>query len=95
MDANAIQVHFNDGSSTDEVEILHPMGDPKRRDEALPVLAEKFRCNLRGRLPEKQEEALLALYSDPNALSAMTVDQFMALTVSADAPTGREQKHGQ
>jgi len=95
MDANAIQVHFNDGSSTDEVEILHPMGDPKRRDEALPVLTEKFRCNLRGRLPEKQEEALLALYSDPNALSAMTVDQFMALTVSADAPTGREQKHGQ
>jgi 2-methylcitrate dehydratase len=91
MDANAIQVHFNDGSSTDEVEILFPMGDPKRRDEALPVLEEKFRRNLRGRLPEKQEEALLALYSDPNALSAMTVDQFMALAVSADALTGRVQ----
>jgi 2-methylcitrate dehydratase PrpD len=94
MDANAIRIQFNDGSATDEIEILYPMGDPKRRDEALPVLAEKFRHNLRERLPASQEEALLTLYSDPKALSAMTADAFMALTVSARETAGREQEHG-
>jgi 2-methylcitrate dehydratase len=83
MDANALTVHFADGSATEEIEILYPMGDAKRRKEAIPVLAEKFRRNIEGRLPKPQEETLLRLYDDPAALAAMPVDDFMALTVPA------------
>lgn len=81
MDANAIAVRFADGSATKEVEILYPMGDARRRAEAIPVLAKKFRRNIKGRLPKAQEDMLLRLYDDPPALSAMPVDDFMALTV--------------
>ena len=81
-DANAIRIHFADGGATEEVEILYPMGDAKRRDEAIPVLARKFRRNIAGRLPAAQEAALLRLYDDPAALAAMAVDDFMALTVA-------------
>jgi 2-methylcitrate dehydratase len=82
-DANAIRVHFAGGGATEEVEILYPMGDAKRRAEAIPVLARKFRRNIAGRLPAQQEAALLRLYDDPAALAAMAVDDFMALTVAA------------
>lgn len=84
MDANALQVHFADGGATDEVEVLYPMGDFCRRAEAGPVLADKFRRNLAGRVPPPQEAALLQLHDDRAALAAMNVDDFMALTVSPD-----------
>jgi 2-methylcitrate dehydratase len=84
MDANALQVHFADGSATEEVEVLYPMGDFCRRAEAGPVLADKFRRNLAGRVPPAQETALLELHANPDALAAMDVDAFMALTVSPD-----------
>lgn len=86
MDANALQVHFADGSATDEVEVLYPMGDFCRRAEAGPVLADKFRRNLAGRVPSAQEMALRDLHENPAALAAMDVDAFMALTVSPEIP---------
>ena len=82
MDANALQVRFTDGSATGEVEVLYPMGDFCRRAEAAPVLADKFRRNLAGRVPPASAAALLRLHEDPAALSAMRVDEFMALTAA-------------
>jgi len=84
MDANALQVHFADGGSTAEAEALYPMGDFCRRAEAGPVLADKFRRNLAGRVPLAQEAKLLDLHGNPAALAAMSVDDFMALTVAPD-----------
>jgi 2-methylcitrate dehydratase len=44
--ANKIQIHFNDGSSTDEVEVEYPIGHKRRREEGIPVLEQKFLKNL-------------------------------------------------
>ena len=44
--ANKIQIHFNDGSSTDEVEVEYPIEHKRRREEGIPVLEQKFLKNL-------------------------------------------------
>lgn len=80
-DANAVQVFFNDGTSTDRVEVLYPMGDPVRRQEVLPVLARKFRENVTGRLPDAKADALIGLYDDHEGFCRMPVGRFVDLTV--------------
>ena len=44
--ANAIQVFFKDGSSTEKIEVEYPLGHRRRRDEGIPVLIDKFKNNL-------------------------------------------------
>jgi 2-methylcitrate dehydratase len=76
--ANAVQVFFRDGTSTPRVEVEYPLGHRRRRAEALPLLLEKARANLRARLPEARAERLLALFADADALERMPVDVFVA-----------------
>jgi len=44
--ANRIQIHFIDGTSTEEVEVEYPIGHKRRRKEGIPVLEKKFMENL-------------------------------------------------
>mgnify|MGYP000150038434 CR=1 FL=1 len=44
--ANRIQIHFNDGTSSNEVEVEYPIGHKRRREEGIPVLEKKFKDNL-------------------------------------------------
>jgi 2-methylcitrate dehydratase len=76
---NAVQVFFKDGSSTDKISIDYPIGHRKRRDEGIPVLLAKFERALRGHLPAKQVEAILAATSDSAALDAMPIHEFLSL----------------
>ena len=41
--ANAVQVFFRDGTSTERVEVEYPVGHRRRRGEGIPLLMEKFR----------------------------------------------------
>ncbi|MDX1480719.1 MAG: bifunctional 2-methylcitrate dehydratase/aconitate hydratase [Woeseiaceae bacterium] len=75
--ANALQVFFSDGSSTDRVEIEYPIGHRRRRDEGIPVLESKFRRNLATRFPKQRAEEIFALCNDARALEAMPVNEFM------------------
>ncbi|HET6451598.1 MAG TPA: bifunctional 2-methylcitrate dehydratase/aconitate hydratase, partial [Spirochaetia bacterium] len=43
--ANSVQVFFRDGSATEEVAVEYPVGHPRRRAEAMPLLFEKLRRN--------------------------------------------------
>lgn len=81
--ANAVQVEFKDGSSTEKVEVEYPIGHRRRRDEGIPLLHDKFEANLRGRLPKKAAEQVLSAISTPKTLYTMPVDEFMDLFVSA------------
>jgi 2-methylcitrate dehydratase len=74
--ANAIRVEFTDGSALDEVAVEYPIGHPRRRREGLPALVEKFRANLAGRFPARQERRILDALLDGERLAAMPVDQF-------------------
>ena len=44
--ANRIQIHFKDGSSTEEVEVEYPIGHKRRREEGIPILEKKFKENI-------------------------------------------------
>ena len=63
--ANAVQVFFKDGSHTPMVEVEYPLGHRRRRQEAVPLLEEKFRANLSGRFSERRIQEVLDLFHDP------------------------------
>ncbi|KXF81133.1 bifunctional 2-methylcitrate dehydratase/aconitate hydratase [Enterovibrio coralii] len=77
--ANAIQVFFKDGSSTDKVEIEYPIGHRRRREEGIPVLEAKFKRNLLTRFPAAQADKIFALCSDQDALMKTPVNTFMEM----------------
>ena len=79
---NAIQVFFNDGSSTDRVAVDYPIGHRQRRDEGIPVLIRKFETSVSTKLQQSQWQALNEICADRDTLSAMAVDDFMALLVA-------------
>jgi 2-methylcitrate dehydratase PrpD len=76
---NAIEVKFRDGTSTGRVEINQPAGHPRRREEGLPMLVEKFRRAVRGRFPSERAEGIVGLCMDHERLVRMPVDGFMEL----------------
>jgi len=78
---NAVQVFFEDGSSTDRVEVNFPIGHRQRREEGIPVLLEKFIDSVSPKLAGNQWGALEGLCADREKLAATAVDDFMALLV--------------
>jgi 2-methylcitrate dehydratase len=79
--ANAIQVFFKDGSSTEQVEINYPVGHRRRREEGIPLLEEKFKANLATRFPAKRSAKIFELCKDQKALEQTAVNDFMGLFV--------------
>jgi 2-methylcitrate dehydratase len=79
--ANALQVHFKDGSSTQKIEVEYPVGHRRRREEGIPLLERKFRNNLASRFPAASVEKIFSLCKDQQALEATPVHEFMALLV--------------
>ena len=75
--ANALQVFFDDGNSTERVEVEFPIGHRRRREDAIPQLWEKFENNLRTRMEGDQARRLLDLFRDTPKLDATPVDEFM------------------
>ncbi|MEM7282704.1 MAG: bifunctional 2-methylcitrate dehydratase/aconitate hydratase [Pseudomonadota bacterium] len=79
--ANALQVFFSDGSSTDKIEIEYPIGHRRRRAEGIPVLEAKFQRNLATRFPAGRCEAIFDLCKDTDRLHKTPVNEFMDLFV--------------
>ena len=81
--ANAVQVYFGDGSSTQRIVVEYPVGHRFRREEGIPLLVEKFRRNLATRFDARQSGRIDAVFGDQTALEAMPVDEFVELWVSS------------
>ena len=79
--ANAIQIFFKDGSSTEKVEVEYPIGHRRRRDEGIPVLEKKFYAALHQRFPHRQAQKAYDICLDSEQLNAMPVNEFMDLFV--------------
>ncbi|WP_106478553.1 2-methylcitrate dehydratase [Phytohalomonas tamaricis] len=77
--ANAIQVFFKDGSSTEQVAVEYPLGHRRRREEGIPLLEAKFRANLATRFPTQRCEQIFALCKNQKALEATPVHRFTEL----------------
>jgi 2-methylcitrate dehydratase len=74
--ANAIQVFFKDGSSTEKVEVEYPIGHRRRRAEGIPVLERKFLDALRTRFPKGQAQRIYDLCLDAERLQLTPVNEF-------------------
>ena len=79
--ANAVQARFTDGSSTANVVVEYPIGHRRRREDAKPLLAEKFETSIRSQLNDSQSTQLTELFADQARLESMPVDQLMDLLV--------------
>lgn len=79
--ANAVQVFFGDGSSTERVVVEYPIGHPRRRAEGIPLLEQKFVAAIHAHYPGQQAQAIIELCSDQERLEATAVDGFMAMLV--------------
>ncbi|MDE0505588.1 MAG: 2-methylcitrate dehydratase, partial [Candidatus Poribacteria bacterium] len=79
--ANALQVHFEDGSASEKIAVEYPVGHRRRRAEGIPLLEEKFANNLASRFPSRQVEAIIELCSHQKRLEATPVNEFMEMLV--------------
>ena len=79
--ANAIQIFFSDGSSTEKVAVEYPIGHRRRRDEGLPVLERKFQKNLATCFSQERCENIINACSQQPSLETLSVHEFMALFV--------------
>ena len=79
--ANAVQIHYKDGSSSDKVVVEYPIGHYRRRAEAKPKLMEKFTANLETRFTVKKVNTITKLMKDSERLNDTYVHDFMKLFV--------------
>ncbi|WP_298289490.1 bifunctional 2-methylcitrate dehydratase/aconitate hydratase [Thiomonas sp.] len=79
--ANALTVTLKDGTVLPEVVVEYPIGHKRRRTEGIPLLEAKFRTNLARRFAAKQQQAILSVSLDQQALEAMPVHEYVDLYV--------------
>ena len=77
--ANAMQIEFEDGSKTQEVEIEYPLGHKRRREEGIPVLLNKFEENLNAYYDKGQTREIVKACQDTKRLGDMSVIEFIDL----------------
>jgi 2-methylcitrate dehydratase len=81
--ANAVQVFFADGSSTERFAIEYPLGHRRRRAEGIPLLEQKFVSNLATRFAPRQIETILQFWNDQSRLEETPVQEFLQAFVPA------------
>lgn len=79
--ANAVQIFFKDGSSTEKITVEYPLGHRRRRQEGIPLLLEKFRYHLQNRFTKDQANDLYQACIDRESMATMPVQDFVALWV--------------
>lgn len=77
--ANAVQVHFRDGTSTPRVAVEYPLGHPRRREQGIPLLVAKFEQNVARVYADKRRREIISLCLDRARLGALPVNEFFDL----------------
>tara|TARA_B100000945_G_C20423180_1_gene619064 strand:- start:1239 stop:2699 length:1461 start_codon:yes stop_codon:yes gene_type:complete len=77
--ANKIQIFFNDGSSTEAIEVEYPIGHKRRREEGIPILEKKFENNLTKIFNESEVSNILSKCLDQKELESMSVLDFQEM----------------
>lgn len=78
--ANAVQIFFKDGTSTEKVMIEYPLGHRRRRAEGMPVLVNKFKNAVHGHYGDHKANELIDLVHDKD-FESLTVQSFMDVWV--------------
>lgn len=77
--ANKIQIFFEDGTSTDAIEVEYPIGHKRRREEGIPVLERKFKMNLLKIYSEDKANDIYNRCIDQQSLESMSVIEFQEM----------------
>ena len=72
---------FNDGSSTEKIEVEYPIGHRRRRAEGIPVLEQKFLSNCAPAFPKRTASRSWRCVSIRRMLEATAVNEFMEMFV--------------
>tara|TARA_A100000164_G_scaffold237776_1_gene211235 strand:+ start:1156 stop:2601 length:1446 start_codon:yes stop_codon:yes gene_type:complete len=75
--ANAIQIFYKDGSTSDQVTVEYPIGHRRRREEGIPILEDKFARNLAVRFPQGKVKEIFEMCVDLDRLIETPVNEFM------------------
>ena len=79
--ANGLTITLNDGTKLSEILVEYPIGHPRRRDEGIPKLIEKYRINLARIFADKQQKQILNATLDYDTFIDMDVNQLVDLMV--------------
>lgn len=79
--ANAVQVFFKDGTSTEQVAVEYPIGHRRRRKEGIPLLEDKFRSNLATRFPVQRCQQIVDVCREQKGLEQTPVHEFVEMFV--------------
>ena len=80
--ANAIQVFFADGTTSENIAIEYPIGHRRRRAEGIPELVKKFKVNIARRFDASKQADILQLCLDQTKLEATPVNAFVDMLVA-------------
>lgn len=75
---NAVQVFFDDGTSTERVVVDYPIGHRNRRAEGVPVLLKKFEAAVVAHFAPRQTESIKALFANRGKLEQTPVNEFVS-----------------
>jgi 2-methylcitrate dehydratase len=78
--ANSVTLTLADGSTLTET-VEYPLGHRRRRGEGIPLLETKFRTNLARRFPTQQQQAILDVSLNQQALETISVQKYVDLYV--------------
>ncbi len=73
---NRVTVYFTSGD-TAQCEMDYPLGHPRRREEALPLLIDKFRTNIADHFSSQWADKMVQLLTDQARLEQMPVHEFI------------------
>ena len=77
--ANAVQIFYKDGSSSEQVAVEYPIGHRRRRSEGIPELIKKFKINLQREFDDIQAEKIMNLNLDIDLLQQTPVNEYVDL----------------
>ena len=77
--ANAVTIHFKDGSSTERFVVEYPLGHRRRRQEAHPLILKKFENNLLTHYSRKQTDLINSLFTNPQTLDPLPVNKLVEI----------------
>ena len=80
--ANALTVTLNDGTELAEILVEYPIGHPRRREEGIPKLIEKYKINLARIFADKQQKQILNETLDYDTFIDMDVNRLVDLMTS-------------
>ena len=77
--ANAVQIFYEDGSSSEQVAVEYPIGHRRRRSEGIPELIKKFKINLQREFDDTRAEKIMNLNLDIDLLQQTPVNEYVDL----------------